>query len=580
MKNLELLSKISLLTVRTDNFREQMNNILSLIGRYSNVSRAYIFINNKDNTRTTNEFEWCNDGIKSEILSFQNRALSIMPSLLKILYKDGRLFSTNIETLPDDLYKIFISQNIKSLLIYPLYIDNKMIGFVGYDECIKNRNWTDEEINILATISGIISNLYKNNYYLMKIENDKKYFEDFFNTIPDFILITDLKGKIYYINEYAINHLKYCREELVNLNVTDIYSQKNKIELQNKVNKILEMCSNSLQLEILTKNKTKIPVETRIWYGKWDNKDCVYLISKDESAEQEALQKFTKIFRSNPALMALCNIDDKKFIDVNTSFIKKLGYTYSEIIGKTSEELQLFPNLIEFHKAANELSEKGIIKNIEQTIRCKDGSILHGLFSGEIIESREKKYFLTVMIDITEKKHIEQKLKELSRRDSLTNIFNRRYIFKLLDVCLNNYITKNQNFVVTIIDIDFFKEINDNYGHIIGDHTIINLTKLINDNLSKNQILGRYGGEEFIIISFNELKNKTAKKINYILDLINKTTFNIKNIDIKITFSAGIADTQFFDKDNLTIEKLIDISDKRLYKAKNTGRNKVIYTDI
>ncbi len=580
MKNLELLSQISLLSVRIDNFSEQINNILSLIGKYSNVSRTYIFINNENNTRTTNEYEWCNDGIKPEIQDFQNRELAEIPSLLKILQENGKLFSTNIENLPNDLYKVFISQNIKSLLVYPLYIDKKMIGFVGYDECKRNRNWTNEEINILATISGIISNLYRNHYYLKKIKNDKQYFEDFFNTIPEFILIADLKGKINYINKYTKKHLKYFKDELLNINITDIYEKNDKNKLFSKVNKVLNGEIKSLQLNIITKDNIKIPVETRIWYGKWNNKDCIFVISKDISAEQEALQKFSKIFRNNPALMALCNIDDKKFIDVNTSFINKLGYTYSQIIGKTSSELKLFPNLLEHQKTTKELSQKGIIKNIEQKVRCKDGSILHGLFSGEIIESQGKKFFLTVMIDVTEKKLMEQKFIELSRRDSLTNIFNRRYMFKLLENNLEKYKKEKHNFSITIIDIDFFKEINDNYGHVTGDYTLIELTKLISNNLTKNQVLGRYGGEEFIIISINELKDYTAKKINSILNLINKTKFIIKNTEIKLSFSAGISDTQHHDINNITVEKLINISDKRLYIAKKTGRNKVIYTDI
>jgi len=579
MQSLELLSKISLITVKTDNFKIQMNNILSLIGKYSNVSRTYIFINNEDNTITSNEFEWCNTGISPEIQSFQNRALAEIPSLLKIFQKEGKLFSTNIEDLPEDLYKVFISQNIKSLLVYPLYINNKMIGFVGYDECIVNRNWTEEDLNILATISGIISNLYKNHYYLKKIEDDKQYFENFFNTITDYIIIGNMEGKIIYANKASVEKLEYSIEELLTMNLIDLHPKNKKDEVIEILNQIFLGNIKSCPVELKSKNNKLIPVETRIWFGKWNNEDCIFGISKDLSKEQEALQKFTKVFKNNPALMALCNMEDKKFIDVNTSFLKKLGYSYNEVVGKSSSDLKLFPDSEKHENTLEELAQSREIKNIELRVRCKDGSILYGIFSREIIESQEKQYYLTVMIDITEKKLMEQQLKELSIRDSLTNIYNRRYIFNILETYLNKFITENQIFSITILDIDLFKEINDSYGHVIGDHILIEFTKLISRFLSPNQTLGRYGGEEFIIISLNENKKNTAAQINNILNKVNETTFNINNEKINLSFSAGISDTQYFEKENITLEKIINISDERLYKAKRTGRNKVVYLD-
>ncbi len=579
MQSLELLSKVSLITVKIDDFRSQMNNILSLIGKYSNVSRTYIFINNEDNTITNNEFEWCNTGISPVIQFFQNRALSEVPSLLKILNKEGKLFSTNIENLPEDLYKIFISQNIKSLLIYPLYINNKMFGFVGYDECIVNRNWTEEDLNILATISGIISNLYKNHYYLKKIEDDKQYFENFFNTITDYIIIGNMQGKIIYANKASVDRLEYSIEELLDMNIIELHPKNKRNEASSILDQMFIGDIQSCPLELISKTNIIIPVETRVWFGKWNNEDCIFGISKDLSKEQEALQKFTKIFKNNPALMALSTMEDKKFIDVNTSFLNKLGYSYNEVIGKTSSDLNLFPDPKKQEKTADKLIQSGEIKNIELKVRCKDDSILYGIFSGEIIESQGKQYYLTVMIDATEKKIIEQQLEELSIRDSLTNIYNRRYIFNVLENYLNKFINENQIFSITILDIDFFKEINDTHGHVIGDYVLIEFTKLISKFLAPNQILGRYGGEEFIIISLNEYKNTTATQINNILNEINKTTFDINNVKINLSFSAGISDTLFFEKDNITIEKIINISDERLYKAKRTGRNKVVYLD-
>jgi len=578
MKNIELLSQISLISVNLDTFDKKMNNILSLIGEYSNVSRTYIFINNKDNTRTTNEYEWCNKGIIPVIRLYQNRELSEVPSLLKLLTTEGKIFSTNIEELPNDLSQIFIAENIKSLLIYPLYIDNKLVGLIGYDECTINRKWTKDEINILKTISGIISNLYKNYYALNKIEDDRQYFENFFNTITDYIFIEDMQGKILHANKAAIYNLGYSINELYNMNIMKLHPQDTDT-FYTIFNQIYSNNLKSYQMNLIGKNNITIPVETRVWKGKWNSKDCIFQISKDLTKEQEALQKFTKIFKNNPALMALCNSDDHKFVDVNTSFVEKLGYSYEEIIGKNAKELNLFPNQNKHTKTTNKLYNSGNINKIEQEVRCKNGDILHGLFSGEVIESEGKQYSLTVMIDITEQKKMEKQLKEISIRDSLTNIYNRRYIFELLESYIEKYKNESFNFSIAILDIDFFKDINDKYGHVIGDYVLIEFTKTVNQKLSNNQTLGRYGGEEFIILSSNENKETTAIRINQILQKMNKTSFNIKNNNIKFTFSAGISDSIHLEKNDISIDKIINISDERLYIAKRTGRNKVVYFD-
>ncbi len=575
MNSLELLSKIALLSVNTNNFDYQMNNILKIIGEYTNVSRTYIFINNEDNTLSKNEFEWCNENIIPQIDNLQNLDYTKVPSIKYKLEKEGIIFSDDINKLPKDIINILSPQKIKSILIFPLYINKKIKGFVGYDECIENRNWKEADINLLATISSFISNLYTSFYYSKKIEEDKMYFQNFFNSITDYIFIGNMKGDIIYANKSAIKTFEYSKNILFSMNIIDLYPINKRDAAKQILNTLPDRKTKSCPLEIINKSNKIIPVETRFWLGKWNNEDCIFGLSKDLTKEQEALEKFTKVFKNNPALMALCNMDDKRFIDVNTSFLEKLGYSYQEIIGKTSTELNLFPQAMKHKETANKLAKTGNIKNIELKVRCKDGSFLYGLFSGEIIESQNKQYYLTLMIDISEKKIIEQQLEEHSKKDTLTNIYNRRYIFDQLELYLNNFIKTNQIFSITIMDIDFFKNINDTYGHIVGDYVLIEFTKFISKYLKTNQILGRYGGEEFIIISNGESKLDSNKQIYDILSKINQKTFIIKSHKIKFTFSAGISDTLFFNKDTITVEKLINNADERLYKAKKTGRNKI-----
>jgi len=147
-----------------------------------------------------------------------------------------------------------------------------------------------------------------------------------------------------------------------------------------------------------------------------------YLFVSSSKKAKEALKKFDKIFEKNPTIMAISSLKNGKMTDVNRAFLEKLGFSEEEVIGKKSSELGIFTDLEKQKKLAKELKVKGSIKNAELQIRTNSGEILEGIFYGEIIEADGEKYFLTVMIDQTEKKKAE---KELEKRFEETENINR-----------------------------------------------------------------------------------------------------------------------------------------------------------
>ena len=112
-------------------------------------------------------------------------------------------------------------------------------------------------------------------------------------------------------------------------------------------------------IPLLKKDGSKLPVESKIWYGTWNNQNCFYIISKDLSIQASALDKFYKIFSCSPALTAINTIgNNNNFVDINNSFIENLGYSRKEIIGKNVIELNLFPEIDKFSEVAKLLSTK------------------------------------------------------------------------------------------------------------------------------------------------------------------------------------------------------------------------------
>jgi PAS domain S-box-containing protein len=132
------------------------------------------------------------------------------------------------------------------------------------------------------------------------------------------------------------------------------------------------------------------------------------------SAEQEAQQRFERLFRNNPSLIALSTLPDRRFMDVNDAFLMTLGYSREDIIGHTSAECGLFIFPDQHARITELLLSNTHLAGVELQVRCKDGTLLDGLFSGEVISSQGQQYFLSVMTDITARKRAEKELARLS----------------------------------------------------------------------------------------------------------------------------------------------------------------------
>ena len=132
--------------------------------------------------------------------------------------------------------------------------------------------------------------------------------------------------------------------------------------------------------------------------------------------EAEAQQRFEKLFRYNPSLMAVSTVPEAAFIDVNDAFLRSLGYSKEEVLGKTTLELDLFPRNDQQAAAARQLQMTGRINDFMFQVRRKDGALLDGLFNGELIDVQGKQYFLTTMVDVTERRRAASMLQEERRR--------------------------------------------------------------------------------------------------------------------------------------------------------------------
>lgn len=171
-----------------------------------------------------------------------------------------------------------------------------------------------------------------------------------------------------------------------------------------------------------------------------------------------------------------------------------------------------------------------------------------------------------------ELKNINSQLEKLVITDSLTGVNNRREILSLGEKEVQRCRRYYRYFSVLVIDIDHFKHINDTFGHILGDKTLITVAGAIKNCLRQVDSFGRFGGEEFVAILPETNLQDAATTAQRICQVINKLNIEIDRQKVRVTASIGVA--TFSPKDN-NLEAVIERADHAMFAAKNQGRNRV-----
>jgi signal transduction histidine kinase len=175
LRQQELVSEIALEMNSLKSFPKQINRTLRKIGKHTGVSRVYIFEDSPDGTTSSNTFEWCNKGIEPQINVLQDFPYAIIPSWKKYLINEGLVYSEDVNRLPADLQAALEPQEVLSIIAYPLYVQQRFFGFIGFDECVRKKRWSRTELELLRTLSGIVANAFERKQMeaALRCERDK-----------------------------------------------------------------------------------------------------------------------------------------------------------------------------------------------------------------------------------------------------------------------------------------------------------------------------------------------------------------------------------------------------------------------
>ena len=297
----------------------------------------------------------------------------------------------------------------------------------------------------------------------------------------------------------------------------------------------------------------------------------MYGVHVDITAEKQRSEELERFFSVNLDLLCIADTSGN-FLKLNKAWEDILGYSVEELMEQRFLDF-VHPDDIEATLQQMQiLTEQDTVLNFVNRYRRKDGSYRY-------IEWRSHPYGSTIYAaarDITEHVETEKRIREISIRDPLTGIFNRRYIYERLEELRAEHDRTGKVFAICILDIDRFKNINDQHGHLAGDYILKEFARLIGGHLRPYDLLGRFGGEEFIVVLQNTDIVQATHIIERVLAAVRAREFEYDRQLIRFTFSAGVSNSCEEAAGTSSVESLIGKADARLYEAKRTGRNKVV----
>jgi len=305
---------------------------------------------------------------------------------------------------------------------------------------------------------------------------------------------------------------------------------------------------------------------------------------------------YLDIFNNLPDRALIINPKDYTIVDANKTLLKKEGLPGENVIGRKcyeiihkkfspcKDKLERCPlkESLKTHKAAtaehihyDKHNSPYYVDVITSFIKGPAGKnlVLHICRAGPLLKRMHK------IVDERSKRYIAQ-LKHLAIKDPLTGVYNYRYFMKRLPIEVYRAKRYNHPFSLVLLDIDYFKSINDVYGHSIGDRLLAAFANFIQTSLRQSDVLARYAGAEFVILMTHTNKLDAQYLANRLITKLSSHIFKIEKTEIKLKIGTGIA-TLSSDEYCDTHDKLLSAADKALQRAKDSGSNvAVVYSAL
>jgi diguanylate cyclase (GGDEF)-like protein/PAS domain S-box-containing protein len=265
---------------------------------------------------------------------------------------------------------------------------------------------------------------------------------------------------------------------------------------------------------------------------------------------------------------------DAHILDVNKLSCSKLGYSHEELCSLTVADVDPSFSMDKWPDHWQELKQSGS-QRFQSFHKSRDGKVFPVEVVANYFEYDGEEYNCALVRDISDHVRLLQELDHQAKTDFLTELANRRYFLELAEQELARCQRYGNSLSILMLDIDFFKTINDTYGHKAGDQVLQKLASVCKEILREVDVIGRIGGEEFAIFLPETPGQQAIEVAERICQALGSTKVPLENPIIELQFTVSIGVTTMITTQE-TVDNLLQKADAALYQAKNTGRNQVV----
>ena len=484
----------------------------------------------------------------------------------KFLYKQySQVVDSKKSYTYEDIYEESGKKYYAETVLSPFFDENGAV-----DQIIAVVRDTTQERNTLSHAMEMISSL---------AESNERYHSLFFHN-TDGIFVLNKMGYITDGNEASEHITGYKIKDLFGKPLKELVDKEDSGNFEHLINEALKGTNQSGDLIFKNKDGEQVNIIFKIIPLLIDEKIIgLYGILKDVTEQiqsinklEESEKRFRIIAENAHDLITVVN-KDGEITYVSPSYKKILGYCNQEYIEKSF----LHNVHTEDQERLVEVVSKSIYTGEPFTIQFRqknaEGNMIWCESIGNPVFNHHNafQYLVVLTRDITLRREYEAKLKYFAYHDSLTNLPNRLYFKEQFAFAKEQFLTNHTPLALILLDIDHFKQINDNYGHDTGDAVIKEFGSRIKAAIRDHDIAARLGGDEFVILLSNIQSSKNAIEIAERINHTIRQPWNLNGHTLSVTTSMGIATAS--RQVNFTESSLMKKADIALYKAKENGKN-------
>ncbi|BBE50483.1 putative signaling protein [Ferriphaselus amnicola] len=432
----------------------------------------------------------------------------------------------------------------------------------------------DQDDNIIGALA-IGRDVTEQNRAHEQLQKEKQFVDDVINSMPGIFYLLDPQGRFLKVNRHFLEVSGYTQAELDGITALDLFEGSDRQLIAERISDVFKYGSARVEAGFRTKSGKKYPY---LFSGHLTNiNGANYLVGvgmdiSERTQAEEALRIYASVFETSQEAIILSDADNT-ITDVNPAFTRITGYQREEVIGKNPRLLSSGRHARSFFAEMWEALERNLTWRGEMWNRRKSGELYAELLSISVIQDKQghKQRHVGVFSDISRMKAHEAELSRVANHDMLTGLPNRRLLADRLNQSIVRAQRSGKILVVCYLDLDGFKQVNDEFGHETGDQLLIVISHRLQAILRADDTLARLGGDEFVML-FNELSHE--QECLFVLDRILEavsTPVPVGTNVAKVSASLGVT---FYPVDHEDGDTLLRHADQAMYIAKQHGKNR------